>query len=457
MNKNHKPSLLIAEDERNTRDILLRFLRQEYEVTLAEDGERALNILKKNNFDLLLTDLRMPGADGMDILRTALKKNPPPACIVVTAYGSVENAVEAMKEGAFDFITKPLNFDRLEILLKRAVESRQLKEENRELRKRLDKNFGVESIIGKSLAMNELLETVKQVAPSRSTVMITGESGTGKEVIAQTIHQLSGRPGKFIPVHCAALSDNLLESELFGHEKGAFTGASEQKKGRFELADGGTLFLDEIGEIDPPVQVKLLRALETRAFERVGGMETISTDTRVITATNRDLREMVAAGDFRGDLFYRLDVVSVHLPPLRERQEDIPLFVKHFIDQFSKENNKEIQTISENAVAALCAYDWPGNIRELRNCIERMVVLARGNTLELENVPLNIREKSTPGLREKIFSAGTLEIEKNEKMLIMKALEECGGNRTKAAGKLGISRRTLHRKLHSFNIPASDT
>ena len=383
MNKNHKPSLLIAEDERNTRDILLRFLRQEYEVTLAEDGERALNILKKNNFDLLLTDLRMPGADGMDILRTALKKNPPPACIVVTAYGSVENAVEAMKEGAFDFITKPLNFDRLEILLKRAVESRQLKEENRELRKRLDKNFGVESIIGKSLAMNELLETVKQVAPSRSTVMITGESGTGKEVIAQTIHQLSGRPGKFIPVHCAALSDNLLESELFGHEKGAFTGASEQKKGRFELADGGTLFLDEIGEIDPPVQVKLLRALETRAFERVGGMETISTDTRVITATNRDLREMVAAGDFRGDLFYRLDVVSVHLPPLRERQEDIPLFVKHFIDQFSKENNKEIQTISENAVAALCAYDWPGNIRELRNCIERMVVLARGNTLEL--------------------------------------------------------------------------
>ena len=252
MNKNHKPSLLIAEDERNTRDILLRFLRQEYEVTLAEDGERALNVLKKNNFDLLLTDLRMPGADGMDILRTALKKDPPPACIVVTAYGSVENAVEAMKEGAFDFITKPLNFDRLEILLKRAVESRQLKEENRELRKRLDKNFGVESIIGKSLAMNELLETVKQVAPSRSTVMITGESGTGKEVIAQTIHQLSGRPGKFIPVHCAALSDNLLESELFGHEKGAFTGASEQKKGRFELADGGTLFLDEIGEIDPP-------------------------------------------------------------------------------------------------------------------------------------------------------------------------------------------------------------
>ena len=456
MNKSYKPSLLIAEDERNTRDILQRFLRQEYEVTLAEDGERALNILKKNNFDLLMTDLRMPGADGMDILRAALKKDPPPACIVVTAYGSIENAVEAMKEGAFDFITKPLNFDRLEILLKRAVESRQLKEENRELKKRLDKSFGVESIIGKSLAMNELLETVKQVAPSRSTVMITGESGTGKEVIAQTIHQLSGRPGKFIPVHCAALPDNLLESELFGHEKGAFTGAVEQRKGRFELADGGTLFLDEIGEIDPPVQVKLLRALETRAFERVGGAETITTDTRVITATNRDLRQMVADGEFREDLFYRLDVVSIHLPPLREREEDVPLFAKHFMDQFSKENNKDIQSISENAVAALCAYDWPGNIRELRNCIERMVVLARGNTLELENVPLNIREKSTPGLREKIFSADTLEIEKNEKMLIIKALEECRGNRTKAAEKLGISRRTLHRKLNSLNIPSSE-
>lgn len=456
MNKSDKPTLLIAEDERNTRDILLRFLRQEYEVTLAEDGERALNILKKNNFDLVMTDLRMPGADGMDILRTALKKDPSPACIVVTAYGSIENAVEAMREGAFDFVTKPLNFDRLEILLKRAVESRQLKEENRELKKRLDKSFGVESIIGKSLAMAELLETVKQVAPSRSTVLITGESGTGKEVIAQTIHQLSGRGGKFIPVHCAALPDNLLESELFGHEKGAFTGAIDQKKGRFELADGGTLFLDEIGEIDAPVQVKLLRALETRSFERLGGMETLTTDTRVIAATNRDLRKMVEQGDFREDLFYRLDVVSIHLPPLRERQEDIPLFVKHFLDLFSKENNKAIHSISENAVAALCAYDWPGNIRELRNCIERMVVLARGNSLELENVPLNIREKSTPGLREKIFSADTLEIEKNEKMLIMKALEECRGNRTKAAEKLGISRRTLHRKLHSLNIPTSE-
>ncbi|OGV33195.1 MAG: transcriptional regulator [Lentisphaerae bacterium GWF2_45_14] len=454
MNKNRKASILIAEDERNTRDILQRFLRTDYDVTLAEDGERALNILKKNNFDLLLTDLRMPGADGIDILRAALKKNPPPACIVVTAYGSIENAVEAMKEGAFDFITKPLNFDRLEILLNRAVESKQLKEENRELRKRLDKNFGVENIIGKSSAMNDLLETVKQVAPSRSTVLITGESGTGKEVIAQSIHQLSARPGKFIPVHCAALPANLLESELFGHEKGAFTGASEQRKGRFELADGGTLFLDEIGEIDPSVQVKLLRALEARAFERVGGIETITTDTRLIAATNRNLRKMVAEGEFREDLYYRLDVVSIHLPPLRERQEDIPLFIKHFIVQFSQENSKEIHTISEAAIAALCAYDWPGNIRELRNCIERMVVLSRENTLEIENVPLNIREKSNPGIREKMFSSDTLEIDKNEKILIIKALEECGGNRTKAADKLGISRRTLHRKLKTFNIPA---
>lgn len=452
MKKNRKYSILIVDDERNTRSVLERFLRGKYDVTLAEDGLRALNILKKNNFDLLLTDLRMPGADGMQVLQAALKKNPPPTCIVFTAYGSIENAVEAMKKGAFDFVTKPINFDRLELLFDRALESRTLREENKELKRRLDKNFGAESIIGKSSAMQNVMDTVRQVAPTRSTVLITGESGTGKEVIAQTIHQLSGRPGKFLPVHCAALPPNLLESELFGHEKGAFTGAIEQKKGRFELADEGTLFLDEIGEVDLQIQVKLLRVLEARCFERVGGIETVHTDARVVTATNRDLAAMVRENTFREDLFYRLDVVSVHLPPLRERQEDIPLFVKHFIDEFSGENGKEIDGISEDAVSALCVYDWPGNIRELRNCIERMVVLSRSKSLQLENVPVHIREKTSPGISSKIFAPSTFDLDKNERGLILKALEECNGNRTKAAEKLGISRRTLHRKLHTYNI-----
>jgi DNA-binding NtrC family response regulator len=450
--KSAKYKILIVDDERNTRSVLERFLRGRFDITLAEDGSRALNILKKNNFDLLLTDLRMPGADGFEVLQAALKKDPQPTCIVFTAYGSIENAVEAMKKGAFDFVTKPINFDRLELLFDRALESRALKEENKELKKRLDKNFGAESIIGNSSAMQNVMDTVRQVAPTRSTVLITGESGTGKEVIAQTIHQLSGRSGKFLPVHCAALPANLLESELFGHEKGAFTGAVEQKKGRFELADEGTLFLDEIGEVDLQIQVKLLRVLEARCFERVGGIETVHTDARVVTATNRDLVAMVRENTFREDLFYRLDVVSIHLPPLRERQEDIPLFVKHFIDEFSRENAREIDGISEDAVSALCAYDWPGNIRELRNCIERMVVLSRAKGLQLENVPVHIREKTSPGISSKIFAASTLDLDKNEKGLILKALEECNGNRTNAAEKLGISRRTLHRKLHTYNI-----
>jgi DNA-binding NtrC family response regulator len=452
MKKNNKPEILIVDDERNTREIMGRFLRANYNVTLAEDGTIGLNILKHNDFDIVLTDLRMPGADGMEVLKAVLEKKSPPPCIMITAYGSVESAVEAMKAGAFDFVTKPVNFDRLELLISRAVESRKLKEENQRLRKRLNRDFGLERIIGKSMQMGDVLETVKQVAPSRTTVLITGESGTGKELIAQALHQLSGRKGKFIPVHCAALPANLLESELFGHEKGAFTGAVEQKKGRFELADKGTLFLDEIGEIDLSVQVKLLRALETRSIERVGGVDSIALDTRIIAATNRDLRAMVEEGTFREDLFYRLDVVTVEMPPLKDRQDDIPLLVKNFIDEFSAENDKNISSISEDALAALCAYEWPGNIRELRNCIERMVVLSRSDLLELDNIPMNIREKSSPGISRKILSSPSCDLDRNEKMLIIRALEESGGNRTKAAEKLGISRRTLHRKLKTYNL-----
>ena len=450
--KEGRPSILIADDERGTREALARFLRPNYDVTVAEDGQIGMNLLARNNYDLILSDIRMPGADGLTILDTALKKNPPPPVILFTAYGSIEAAVEAMKRGAFDFVTKPVNLDQLEILINRALESGRIKAENSELKKRLDSKFGVENIIGNSAALQQIIENVRQVAPTRATVSITGESGTGKELIAQAVHQLSGRTGRFVAVHCAALPETLLESELFGHEKGAFTGATEQRKGRFELADGGTLFLDEIGEIPLSTQVKLLRVLETRQFERIGGVETIEVDTRVVTATNRDLSAMVAEGKFREDLFYRLDVVTVHLPPLRERTEDIPPLVNHYLAYFAKENGRADLSISESAMSALCSYPWPGNIRELKNCVERMVVLTRGSLIDLDNVPINIREKITPGITRTLLSSSSCDLERNEKMLITRALEECGGNRTRAAEKLGISRRTLHRKLVLYNL-----
>lgn len=456
MNPSHKqeprPAVLIADDERGTREALARFLRPNYEVTLAEDGETGLNLLARNNYDLVLSDIRMPGANGMTLLDAALKKNPPPPCILFTAYGSIEAAVEAMKRGAFDFVTKPVNLDQLEILIARALESRRIKTENSELKKRLDAKFGVENIVGNSGALQRIIDNVRQVAPTRATVSITGESGTGKELIAQALHQLSGRTGKFVPVHCAALPGTLLESELFGHEKGAFTGAVEQRKGRFELADGGTIFLDEISEIPPATQVKLLRVLENRAFERLGGTETIAVDTRVVTAANRDLRAMVAAGTFREDLFYRLDVVTIHLPPLRERTEDIPPLVNHFLALFARENGRGELAISESAMSALCAYPWPGNIRELKNCVERMVVLTRGGVIDLDQIPVHIREQLTPGISKTLLGASSCDLERNEKLLISRALEECNGNRTRAAEKLGISRRTLHRKLALYGL-----
>ena len=392
-----------------------------------------------------------PGPSGLDVLAASLKLSPPPPCILFTAYGSIETAVEAVKQGAFDFVTKPVNFDRLEIIIRRALESVSLKEENTELKRKLGSSFGVKGMIGNSAKMKNIIETVEQVAPTRTTVLITGESGTGKELVAQAIHQCSGRTGKFGPVHWSALHDNLIESELFGHERGAFTGAVEMRKGRFELAEGGTIFLDEIGEIPLHIQVKLLRVLENRAFERIGGSETIITDARVVAATNRDLKKMVEEGTFREDLFYRLDVVSLEIPPLRERKEDIPLLVKHYLDLFNKENGKDIG-ITETAMASLCAYAWPGNIRELRNCVERMVVLCRGKMIDLENVPVDIREGVTPGIAKTVLSQPSCDLECNEKMLIERALNECGGNRTKAAEKLGISRRTLHRKLHTYNL-----
>ncbi len=439
---------MIVDDERNSREALCGFLQAGYNVTVAEDGLRAINILKKRDFDVVLTDLRMPGVDGMAVLKETCVKVPPVKCIILTAYGSVDAAVSAVKLGAFDFLEKPLNLDRVELVVKRALEARDLTEENLELKKQLNKNFSVEKIIGGSLAIHNVIETIKQVATSKATVLITGESGTGKELVAQALHSLGGRAGRFVAVHCAALSPTLLESELFGHEKGSFTGAAERRKGRFEIADGGTLFLDEIGEIDPSVQVKILRALETRSFERVGGTEPVTTDTRVVAATNKDLGRLVSEGRFREDLFYRLYVITINMPSLRERKEDIPLLVKHFIDYFSRDNSKKIDGITDDALGALMEYGWPGNVRELRNSIERMVVLSRKNILDINSIPVGL--KHSPAARssgEKGIVPQTTNIHDAERLLISKALSDSGGNISSAARELGISRRTLHRKL----------
>jgi len=451
----NKPRILIVDDERSTLDAMCRFLRRHFEVTGAGDGSEAIKLIDGNDYDLILTDLRMPGSDGMKVLEASLAKNPQPLCIILSAYGTVENAVEAVKRGAFDFVMKPVNLEQLSLILDRALATRKLQSENRELKKQLSQDKR-SSIIAQSAVMQSIMELVKQVAPSRATVLLTGESGTGKEVIAQALHEESGRSGKFVAVHCAALPATLLESELFGHEKGAFTGANEARKGRFELAAGGTLFLDEIGEIDLSTQVKLLRVLESRTFERLGGAETLSCDARIVAATNRDLEKMVAEGSFREDLYYRLNVVSIDLPGLRQRREDIPLLIKHFIDLVCKDNNRAPLQITPEAIAALERYDYPGNIRELRNTVERMVVLARSNSLDLSDVPRQIRENSSsnnPAMQSAApptDAAQKLNIEVSERKLIEQALATAGGNRTLAAQILGISRRTLHRRLNEY-------
>jgi two-component system response regulator AtoC len=453
MTPNRKPVVLVADDERNTREGLQHALEQQYEVLLAEDAPKALQALESTPVDVLLTDLRMPGADGLSLLRRAMSLTNPPVCIIMTAYGSIENAVEAMHAGAYHYVTKPLNLDELELVIQRALTSRRIEAENINLRAQLDKKFGLDHIVGQSPAMLQVFETVQQVAPTRATALISGETGTGKELIAHAIHNLSPRKnGPFIAVHAAALSSTLLESELFGHEKGAFTGAIERRVGRFELADGGTMFLDEVGEIEPAMQVKLLRVLEERKFERVGGAKTIEVDVRLVAATNRDLRALVEQGKYRDDLFYRLSVVTIHIPPLRERREDIPLLVRAFLEEFNRENNKTVRELTPDAMNVLMAYDWPGNVRELRNAVEQMIVLARAERLTLRDVPATIRGGADLTKIAVVRPGVTMTVEDAERQLIIQALKDTGGNRTAAARKIGISRRTLHRKLKKYNL-----
>ena len=449
------PTLLIVDDEKHTREGLRSSLEESFEVYVASDIQGALHILEGDHVDLVLTDLRLGGDDGMRLIDKVLALPHPPIIIMMTAYGSVDAAVEAMKRGAYDFVTKPINIDKLEILIQRALRSRKTEEEVVALRKVVENRFGLERIIGESAAMQEVFETIKQVAPTRATVLIQGESGTGKELAAQAIHALSGRPKpKFVAVHCAALSAQLLESELFGHEKGAFTGAFERRIGRFEQANGGTVFLDEIGEIDSTTQVKLLRVLgEERSFERVGGNTPIRADVRLVAATNKDLAKMVSEGKFRDDLFFRLSVVPITMPPLRSRKEDIPMMVRSFLKTFSDENRKALTELTADAMQALLRYEWPGNVRELRTAIEHGVVMASGHKVTLRDLPAAVRQAAAlpaPVQNPGLTAETKFDLHRNQHQLIEQALQETGGNITKAAQRLGISRRTLHRKLHEI-------
>jgi len=444
-------TILIVDDEKNTREGLCIALEEEYEVYMASGADEAFNLMEAETFDIVLTDLRMAGKSGLKVIDRAIILPNRPICIMMTAYGNVETAVEAMRRGAFDFLTKPVSLEKLEILIKRALQSRQIEAENVVLHERLDKKYSFDGIVGDSPGLIDVLDKVKLVAPSKATVLLEGETGTGKELIAQAIHQNSNRARQaFVPVHCAALAANLLESELFGHEKGAYTGATERRIGRFEAAGGGTLFLDEIGEIDSATQVKLLRFLETRSFERLGSSKPIQVDVRLVCATNRNLTEMAKRGEFREDLLYRLNVITIYLPPLRERREDLPVLINHYIDSFAEENELPPIDLTEGAINVLRDYRWPGNIRELRNFCENTVVLKRGNELTEYDLDPKYQNQTETWLDDKpqpLSSSPTLRKEENEKRLLRNALIKTNGNRTHAAELMGISRRTLHRKL----------
>ncbi len=454
------PLILIVDDEKNTREGLAKFLEGlNYDVETASGGEEALKKIEKERPDIVLTDIRMPEMDGTTLLEKIKAKYPEITVIMLTAYGTVENAVKAMKMGAFHYLMKPINLEEVEFLIKKAMAQQSLQEENRELRKELFRErFKEGEIIARSDKMKAVLEMVDQAAPTRSSVLLLGESGTGKELLAHRLHQKSPRKNlAFLAVHCAALTETLLASELFGHERGAFTGAVEKKLGRFELANGGTLFLDEISEIPLEMQVKLLRVLQEGEFERVGGTKTIRVDVRLICATNKDLNQEVRQGRFREDLFYRINVIPIKVPPLRERRQDIRPLIEYFVQQLSRLNRKKIEGIDEGAIACLENYDWPGNVRELKNVLERIIVLSRNTRLSLEDLPEDIKtggrvssENSGP---KSEWNPGDANLQEMEKELIRVKLNEARGNKSKAAKKLGISRRTLYRKIAEYEIP----
>ena len=448
-----KLSILIVEDGQIQREMLRDFLRKEgHAVAEAETGEKALAEVRSAYFDLLLMDYKMPGMNGLQVLQEVKKFNPELDVIMMTAYGTIETAVEAMKAGAVDYVTKPIDLDELLMHVNRISERRILLRENEMMRQRLqEKGVTADQIVFRSAQMENLVNLAGRIAPSRATVLVRGESGTGKELFARLIHNLSPRASRpLIAVNCGALPETLLESELFGHEKGSFTGATARRIGRFEEADGGTLFLDEIGELTPAVQIKLLRFLQEREFQRVGGNQVLHSDVRIITATNRDLEARVREAAFREDLFYRLNVVDMFIPPLRERKEDIPTLIDHFLKKFAAENGKEIEGVSQEARDQLLKYDYPGNVRELINILERAVVIVRDSIITVADLPFGDRFSGAA----ETAGEGKLKdsIEELEKQMIVKALEESDHHQTKAAGILGISERMLRYKMKKYGL-----
>ncbi len=446
-----RQSILIVEDDPLVREFLIETMKQgSYNIKSAENAEIAIQLIQQNYFHLVLTDLKLPDKNGMDVLNAVKKESPDIGVIVMTAYGTVENAVAAMKIGAFDFITKPFTADRIEMTVKKYFDFNKLKNENIILRSQLGKMYGMENIIGRSKKMQKIFDIIHMVADSRSTVLIQGASGTGKEVVAKVIHFNSSRSNKqFIKTNCAALPDGLIESELFGHERGAFTGAYKRTQGRFELADGGTILLDEISEMSPHLQAKLLRVLQEKSFEKIGNPETVEVDVRVIATTNRDLKKAVEKGDFREDLFYRLNVVPIQLPLLKERKEDIPHLIEHFIKKCAEENSKPIRKISEEAMLMLMNYDWPGNVRELENAIERSVVMCQENEIQTQHFLTSSDFQKTQDVHE-YWNGDVKNLAELEKKMILKVLQENNGNRTHTSNLLGISVRTLRNKIKEY-------
>ncbi len=446
-----KFTILIIDDEKNIREGLgAAFEMEGYEVRLAANGKEGLDLIAKGDIDLVITDLRMDGISGEEVLRRVTTETPGIPVIVLTGHGSIDAAVDAMRNGAYDFLTKPLNLDRLSMLVKRALERRELSLQHTQLKAEVSSAHTLDNMIGKSGEMQKVFTLIKKVAPTKASVLITGESGVGKELVADAIHNLSPRSAhEMIKVHCAALSETLLESELFGHEKGAYTGAEKMQKGRFELAHESTIFLDEIGEVNASVQVKLLRVLQDHKIIRVGGEKTIDIDVRVIAATNRDMEKEVKEGRFREDLYYRLNVVHIAVPPLRERRDDIPLLLNAFLKEYAKENGKNVTGIDNRARALLYKYDWPGNIRELRNCIESAVVMCGGNEITPEDLPPTVSASiAAPSIT---IPVGTT-LDDAEKAIICENLAANKGNKSKTADILGIGRKTLHRKLQEYGI-----
>ena len=451
-----KFTILIIDDEKNIREGLAAdFEMDGYNVKIAANGKEGLELIANGDIDLVITDLRMPGSiSGEQVLREVTTKMPGIPVIVLTGHGSIDAAVKAMQDGAYDFLTKPLNLAQLEVIVKRALEGRELSIKHTELLKQVSTQKKTGMIIGKSAAMQKVMTLVKKVADARISVLITGETGVGKEVVANAIHNLSSRSeNAFVPVVCSSLSETLLESELFGHEKGAFTNAESMHKGKFELAHGGTIFLDEIGEINQSVQVKLLRVLQEKKFERVGGEEPIEVDVRVLAATNKNLEEEVKAGRFREDLYFRLNGIHIEVPPLRERKDDIPLLLNSFLEKYNDENGKNISGFDSHARNALYKYDWPGNIRELQHCVESSVVMASGSEITLEDLPPSVSKASS---LETISVPVGITLDEAEKILIQENLAANKGNKSRTAEVLGIGRKTLHRKLEEYGLDDSD-